>query len=199
MTKPEKVTKEKAEEESSEIPKDEGVSQDLQKTLLDKLEAFEERMNALQEENKLLSEQMRLKDQLGQNPLAYAGGKQDKKIEAPNVIPSYSAKLLKAMEEDDKMVEGRFEYKEITSAKEAKGATVKFHYKKYPGKPVVTYTLVHNQITRLPLGVAKHINGALGGCKYTIHKHVMDEETGKQRIDSGDVVHRMGFHSTEYL
>ena len=172
---------------------------DFEKLLISRMKEFEERLNLVQKENKLLNEQIQKKERLGQEPLAYVDGKQDSKIASPNILPSYSEKLLKAMEEDDKIVEGKFEYKEITRPKEAKGATVSFHFRKYPGKPVQRYTLVHNNIYKLPMGVAKHINGELGGCKYAIHKHVMDEATGEQRIDSQETVHRLGFHSTQYM
>jgi len=200
MAKPKKVTNEevkKASDDATEVKA--APSEDFQKDLVAQMAKFEERMNLLQEENRLLNEQVQLQSQKGKDPLAYAKGEQSKPVEAPNVLPSFSEKLLRAMEEDDKIVEGKFEFKEITRPKEAKDSTVTFVYRKYPGKPVQTYTLQHNHVYQLPLGVAKHINGALGGCKYAIHKHVMDEKTGEQRIDSGQEVHRMGFHSTQLI
>jgi hypothetical protein len=201
MSEDKKVTKKKIIESAPEIPKvDEKEAMiKFQDSLIARLEGFEKRMESLQEENKLLNQQMKLKDQLGQNPLSYASGVEKKKIEAPNILPSYSEKLLRAMEEDAAIVEGRFEFKEITNPKEAKGATVTFHYRKYPSEPVVTYTIKHNEVRQLPLGVAKHINGELGACKYSIHKHVMDKQ-GVPKIDmAGESVHRMGFHSTKFL
>jgi hypothetical protein len=199
MSNDKKVTKEKIETAAADFPKDDKALDMIkfQDGLIARLEGFEKRMESLQKENALLNKQMKLKDQLGQDPLSYAKGV-EKGIEAPNVIPSYSARLLRAMEEDEKMVEGKFEFKEITNPKEAKGSTVTFHYRKYPGRPVVTYTLKHNEVRQLPLGVAKHINGELGGCKYSVHKHVMDQN-GNPVIDSAQEVHRMGFHSTKFM
>lgn len=197
MANDKKVTKVEVKEAAKELPKAEAPV-DVQANIMEQMQAFKSRMDDLEKENKLLNEQMKLKDQLGQDPLAYARGNEAKKIEAPNILPSYSAKLLRAMEEDAQIVEGRFEYKEITNPKEAKGSTVTFHYRKYPGEKVMTYTIKHNEIRQLPLGVANHINGELGGCKYAIHKHVMDQQ-GVPKIDmGGEVVHRMGFHSTKF-
>ena len=201
MSNDKKVTKEKIVEAAPSIPKvdEKETLLKFQESLIARLEGFESKMESLQQENALLNKQMKLKDQLGQDPLSYTGCVAGNKIEAPNVIPSYSARLLRAMEADEKMVEGRFEFKEITNPKEAKGSTVTFHYRKYPGRPVVTYTLKHNEVRQIPLGVAKHINGELGGCKYSIHKHVMDKN-GNPVIDSScEEVHRMGFHSTKFM
>lgn len=200
MAEDKKVTKDKIKEAAPSIPKvdEKETLLKFQESLIARLEGFEKKMESMQEENALLNKQMKLKDQLGQDPLSYAKGV-EKAIEAPNILPSYSAKLLRAMEEDAQVVEGRFEFKEITNPKEAKGSTVTFHYRAYPGQPVVTYTIKHNEIRQLPLGVAKHINGELGGCKYNIHKHVMDGQ-GVPKIDcAGENVHRMGFHSTKFL
>ena len=197
MPNDKKVTKKKIVAASKKVPKATSLDMDFQDRLIARLEGFEKRMESLQEENALLHKQMKLKDQLGQDPLSYAKGV-EKSVEAPNIIPSYSARLLRAMEEDEKMVEGKFEFKEITNPKEAKGSTVTFHYRKYPGRPVMTYTLKHNEVRQLPLGVAKHINGELGGCKYSVHKHVMDQN-GNPVIDSAQEVHRMGFHSTKFM
>jgi hypothetical protein len=201
MANDKKVTKEKIETAAADFPKDDKAldMMKFQDSLIARLEGFEKKMESLQEENALLNKQIKLKDQLGQDPLSYTSGVAGKKIEAPNVIPSYSARLLRAMEEDDQIVEGKFEFKEITNPKEAKGSTVTFHFRKYPGKPVVTYTLKHNEIRQIPLGVANHINGQLGGCKYSVHKHVMDQN-GIPKVDNGcDEVHRMGFHSTKFM
>lgn len=198
MSNNKKVTKAKVEEAAKEVPKVEAPVE-VQENILEQMAAFKSRMDDLEKENRLLNEQMKLKEQVGKDPLAYANGVESKPIEAPNVIPSYSARLLRMMEEDEKMVEGKFEFKEITNPKEAKGSTVTFHYRKYPGRPVVTYTLRHNEVRQIPLGVANHINGELGGCKYAIHKHVMDQNGNPVIDNAGEEVHRMGFHSTKFL
>jgi hypothetical protein len=197
MSNDKKVTKEKILEAAPSIPKvdEKETLLKFQADLIARLEGFESKMESIQEENALLHKQMKLKDQLGQNPLSYSKGV--KTVEAPNIIPSFSKRMLREMEADSVMVEGKFEFKEITNPKEAKGSTVTFHFKKYPG-PVVTYTIKHNEIRQLPLGVANHINGELGACKYSVHKHVMDQN-GNPVIDSEQEVHRMGFHSTKFM
>ena len=198
MARPKKVTKEKVMEKATEEVSPAEPSQNFQADLIKRLEGFEARMGELQKENELLNKKLALQDKLVQDPLAYTKQDTNKPVSAPNILPSFSEKLMREMEADDRMVEGKFEFKEITNPKEAKGATVTFHYRKYPGKDVQTYTLMHNQVCQLPVGVANHINGQLGGCKYSIHKHVMDENGQPVRDIAGQEVHRMGFHTTTF-
>lgn len=70
-----------------------------------------------------------------------------------------SPQLRKMMEEDAKIVRGRFTFHEASKNK------LKFPYKKYPGQPVETYEMMDGDIIEIPLGVAKHLN-SLGVDEY---------------------------------
>lgn len=192
MARPKKIKTEAVEGAAKE--KKAPAQDDAVAKMLEKLNEFESKMNAMAEENRLLNEKMKLKEESGQNPLTYT----EKPVGAPNIIPSFSEKLMRLMEEDDRIVKGKFEFKEITNPKQRAGSSITFHYRKYPGKPIMKYTLCHNHTYEIPKGVADHINGALGGCKYNIHAYVMDKD-GNPKLDmAAQEVARTGFHSTTF-
>lgn len=71
MARPKKVTNEevaKAAEDTSEVKAT--LSEDIQTQLLMEVAKIKEKMNLLQEENRLLNEQVQLNNQKGQDPLA---------------------------------------------------------------------------------------------------------------------------------
>lgn len=70
-------------------------------------------------------------------------------------LPSetYTAELKKMRQEHEKMVKGMFEFVD------AQGGFFEFNYKFFPGEPIRRIYLTHGEITELPLGVVKHLNG----------------------------------------
>lgn len=91
-------------------------------------------------------------------------------------------------ERDSRLVTGRFNYLE------SPGDTMRFPYRMYLGDPVVLYELKDQEICRIPLGVARHLNVNVGHME---HKLLMDAN-GKYK----DVLSRhkrCSFESLEFI
>lgn len=81
--------------------------------------------------------------------------------------------LKKLMEEECKLVEGKFKYYEVP------GGSFNFCAGKYPGQPIFKAKFVDGQIYKVPLWVARHlngidkvakaINGKINSCSYPTH------------------------------
>jgi len=76
---------------------------------------------------------------------------------AKNTLPpgEREEKLKKMRKEDEKMVDGRFEFVD------AQGGWFEFSYRKYPGEPILMLKLVHDERTSLPMGIVRHLNNTV--------------------------------------
>ncbi len=85
--------------------------------------------------------------------------------------------------EDQKMVKGVFNFKEVP------GGRMGFVYKKYKQEQVKKYDMIDGQVYTIPLGVAKHLNR---NGWYPVHEYKMDEND-KSVVRVGQRVNRFGF------
>ena len=69
-----------------------------------------------------------------------------------------------------------------------------FHYKKYKGDDVKTYTLEDGKRYEIPLMVAHHLNR---NCNYPRNQWLMDAD-GQYITDSGTPIQRCSFESLEF-
>ena len=98
-----------------------------------------------------------------------------------------SDELKKLMEEESKIVKGRFKNYETP------GGNLPFTAGKYPGQPLFSANFQDGETYEVPLWVARHLNGTditakalngkIGSCSYPIHGFKWD--TGKPAPTSG--------------
>lgn len=122
--------------------------------------------------------------------------------------------LKKFMEEESKMVTGRFKNYE------SPGGTLPFCAGKYPGQPLFKKTFLDGEVYEVPLWVARHLNGVdktakalngrIGSCSYPIHGFKWDaNKPAPQNQEGGGGVpvpivgvskrkQRYGFESLEF-
>lgn len=125
-----------------------------------------------------------------------------------------SPKLKKLIEEEYKMVKGRFKNYETS------GGNLSLRAGKYPGKPIFSQTFQDGETYTVPLWVARHLNGIdasatyidgkVGSCSYPIHgfKWEAGQESPESQIGPhGEPVpitrvakrtQRYGFESLEF-
>lgn len=74
-----------------------------------------------------------------------------------NTMPALEReeKIKKMRKEDEKMVDGRFEFVD------AMGGWFEFAYRKYPGEPILMMKLIHDERTSLPMGIVRHLNNTV--------------------------------------
>lgn len=99
---------------------------------------------------------------------------------------SINPELKKFMEEESKMVKGRFKNYETP------GGNLPFTAGKYPGQPLFSINFQDGEVYTVPLWVARHLNGIdktakalngkIGSCSYPIHGFKWD--TGKPAPES---------------
>lgn len=133
---------------------------------------------------------------------------------APSEKEQNQAKLRRFVEEETKLVKGRFRNFETP------GASVRIQIKKYKDVPMFDKWLSDNETYELPLYVARHLNGvdatakAVNGkintCSHAVHqwKHGMNEELPRSNLGEGGIpvpilsaqkfVRRYGFDSLEF-
>ena len=99
--------------------------------------------------------------------------------------------IRKMRKEHEKMVKGKFEFID------AQGGWIDFCYRIFPGDPLMKITLVHNEITELPMGIVKHINN----CVKKIRKFDVSELTTLKRGLPGtyEVQSRIRFTPVDFL
>ena len=100
-----------------------------------------------------------------------------------------SAELKKFMEEESKLVTGRFKNYETP------GGMLPFTGGKYPGQPVYSHEFYDGETYEVPLWVArwlngtdvtaKAINGKIGSCSYAIHGFKWDAGTSAPESSVG--------------
>lgn len=98
-----------------------------------------------------------------------------------------SSELKKFIEEETKLVKGRFKNYE------APGGNLNFRAGKYPGQPIFSINFQDGETYKVPLWVARHLNGIdatakalngkIGSCSYPIHGFKWD--AGKSAPESG--------------
>lgn len=96
------------------------------------------------------------------------------------------AKWMKEKEADEQMVTGKFLFNECP------GGELVFYFKKYPGDKREKYTMKHDSIHTIKLGVAKHLND---NCSYPEYQHNMDngKSVDVQNMYIMSKVHRTSF------
>jgi hypothetical protein len=134
------------------------------------------------------------------------------KLAEPKV--ALNPELKKFMDEESKLVSGRFKNYETP------GGDLKLCCGKYPGQPLFKMTLEDGGIYKVPLWVARHLNGVdktaklldgrIGSCSYPIHafqweanKSAPESQIGQGGIPVpivgvGKRKQRFGFESLEF-
>ena len=101
-------------------------------------------------------------------------------------------KIEQMRQEEARLVKGVFQDNEV------KGGTIKFPFKKYPGDPIVTWTLTDGQEYELPLMLVRHLNSP---CCYVENAYLNNMLTadGKPMLNpSPKKKHRFSFKISEY-
>lgn len=90
-----------------------------------------------------------------------------------NPSGSLNPELKKLMEEESRLVKGRFKNYETP------GGNLPFCAGKYPGQPLFKKTFFDGEVYEVPLWVARHLNGVdktakaldgrIGSCSYPVH------------------------------
>lgn len=133
-----------------------------------------------------------------------------KRLEEPRSI---SPELQKLIEEESKLVKGRFKNYDVP------GGPLVFNSRKYPGQEVFKKTFMDGGVYEIPLWVARHLNGVdvtakeldgkLGTCSYPVHGFKWDpgqNAPANQVGPAGEIlpttiskrVQRYGFQSLEF-
>jgi len=98
--------------------------------------------------------------------------------------------VKKKRKEDDKLVEGMFEFLD------AQGGWLEFTYRVYPGESIQIIKLIHGEICDLPMGIIKHLNNT----KKKVRRYSMELPSSGQRTPrSFDTVSRVRFTPTAVL
>jgi len=85
------------------------------------------------------------------------------------------------------MVTGRFLFNECP------GGELKFPYREFPGDELKHYTLRHDNVYTIPLGVAMHLNDR---CSYPEYQHNMD---GGKAVDVQSMYIMTQIHRTNFI
>lgn len=123
-------------------------------------------------------------------------------------------KLKKFIEEETKMVKGRFR------CFETPGLSTRIQVRKYPGVPMFDKTMRDGEVYEIPLYVARHLNGVdvtasavdgkINSCAYAVHGFSMNspDALAHSAIDGGGIpvpiitaqkyTRRYGFESLEF-
>jgi hypothetical protein len=113
-----------------------------------------------------------------------------KKVRKTLPAQEREALLNKMHKEDDKIVEGMFEFLD------AQGGWLEFSHRKYPGEPIQIIKLIHGEICDLPMGIIKHLNNT----KKKVRRYSMEmSESGKKVPRSYETVSRVRFTPTSVL
>ncbi len=96
------------------------------------------------------------------------------------------AKIAAEREQKAKMVTGKFLFNECP------GGELKFVYREFPDDPLVKYTMKHDSIHTIPLGVAMHLNDR---CSYPEFSHNLDngKTVNGEAMYATTLVHRTNF------
>jgi len=100
-----------------------------------------------------------------------------------------SQNLRYQRDKDREKVKGIFKFYEVP------GGSLSFVFKKYKEDPLEKFEFVDGCIYEIPLGVAKHLNK---NGSYPVHAYKMNED-GKSSMQIGQMVHRFGFQSLEFV
>jgi hypothetical protein len=90
-------------------------------------------------------------------------------------------------ERKSKMVVGKFLFNECP------GGELKFSFREFKGEEIKNYTLRHDQVYQLPLGVALHLNDR---CSYYEFEHNLD---GGKMIDARNMYIKSKVHRTNFI
>lgn len=96
-------------------------------------------------------------------------------------------KINREREEKAQMVTGKFLFNECP------GGELKFCYREYPGDQLVHYTMKHDNIYTIPLGVARHLNDR---CAYYEYQHNID---GGKTVDAKNMYIQSKVHRTSFI
>ena len=115
-------------------------------------------------------------------------------VEAPAYIDPKEArrrevaqKIARERMHKAQMVTGKFLFNECP------GGELKFPYREFPGDELVNYTMRHDQIYTIPLGVAQHLNDR---CAYYEYQHNLDN--GKA-VDIKNMYIQSKVHRTSFI
>jgi len=106
-----------------------------------------------------------------------------------NVRKENKAKLRYQRDKDRELVTGMFHFHEVP------GGSMSFVYRGYREDQVERYDMIDNQIYKIPLGVAKHLNK---NGWYPVHSYAVDDH-GKPIMKIGQKVRRFSFRSLEFI
>ena len=110
--------------------------------------------------------------------------------EIPGKKPVNTDSIEALNPETDRMVKGVFKNLEFP------GQSAKITMRLYKGQRMFNEVLFHDREYTIPLSIARAINTRTS---YQVHKNCIDDKTGENRKDVGQIVQRYQFISTEYL
>lgn len=90
---------------------------------------------------------------------------------------------------DKEMVHGVFKNHERP------GEKLEFWFRGHKGHEIEKITLYDGEYTKIPLGVARHLNK---NCYYTIDQYALDPKSGTPSVEAGKKVRRFSFYTTSY-
>lgn len=112
-------------------------------------------------------------------------GRKPVELKATPVEVPYAAKpeyidptVLLKRKIKEKWMADRLEKSQLVTGKflfnECHGGELKFPFREFPGDEIIIYTLRHDQIHTIPLGLAMHLNDR---CSYPEYQHNLDKNT----------------------
>jgi len=104
-----------------------------------------------------------------------------------NAKRELAAKIAAERAYKSQMVTGKFLFNECP------GGELKFCYREFPGDQLINYTMKHDSIQTIPLGVAIHLNDR---CSYYEYQHNLDN--GKA-VDVKDMYIQSKVHRTNFI
>ena len=94
---------------------------------------------------------------------------------------------MKERERKSKMVTGKFLFNECP------GGELTFYFREFPGETLKKYTMRHDSIHTIPLGVAIHLND---NCAYVEYQHNLD---GGKAVDIKNMYIQSKVHRTNFI
>lgn len=135
-------------------------------------------------------------------PKKKSGPKPKAKVEAVQAAPIEMPKVLTAEEQRRKDLRDRILREKAHKAKlvtgkflfnECPGGLLEFSFREFPGDQLVKYSMRHDTIHTVPLGVAQHLNKR---CAYPEYQHNMDN--GKS-VDAKALYIQSKVHRTSFI
>lgn len=112
-------------------------------------------------------------------------------------MPAISAESRRKQDLKEKWMKERAYKAQMVTGKflfnECPGGELKFAYREFPGDQLITYTMKHDTIHTIPLGVAQHLNDR---CSYPEYHHNLD---GGKAVNAQEMYITTKVHRTSFI